>query len=75
MLHFLMLFVRCVLFSFISCSCLLNTSVLVCSYVLSNRKKISWDINVFNIAINIPWGNDCTGGHNTVCILSYLYHW
>ncbi|KAH6771059.1 hypothetical protein C2S52_015862 [Perilla frutescens var. hirtella] len=33
-------------------------------YVLSSRKKIMWDINLFNTAISIPWGNANIGGHN-----------
>ncbi|XP_042063836.1 uncharacterized protein LOC121807630 isoform X2 [Salvia splendens] len=35
-------------------------------YVLSSRKKITWDINLLNTAINLPWGHANNGGHNTV---------
>lgn len=41
---------------------------LFCSYVLSSRKKIMWDINLLNTAINIPWEHADIGGHNMVSI-------
>lgn len=43
-------------------------SFLFCSYVLSSRKKIMWDINLLGTAVNLPWGNANIGQHNTVCI-------
>ncbi|KAI3467952.1 hypothetical protein Pfo_024615 [Paulownia fortunei] len=35
-------------------------------YVLSSRKKMMWDINLFSIVINIPWENAKVEAHNTV---------
>ena len=27
----------------------------MCRYILSSHKKLSWDVNVINIIINVPW--------------------
>ncbi|XP_057796881.1 intermembrane lipid transfer protein VPS13 isoform X2 [Salvia miltiorrhiza] len=41
-------------------------------YVLSNRKKITWDINLLNTAINLPWGHANIGGHNMVVVIAVI---
>lgn len=63
---YLHIVLTCFLLSFSFCT-FLTTSYLFCSYVLSSRKKIMWDINLFNTVVNIPWGNADVGAHNTVC--------
>ncbi|XP_048318354.2 uncharacterized protein LOC107405745 isoform X2 [Ziziphus jujuba] len=27
-------------------------------YILSNRKKVTWDVSISDILINVPWGNE-----------------
>lgn len=40
----------------------------LCSYVLSNRQKLLWDINLLHAVIIVPWENAVSEPHKMVCI-------
>lgn len=48
----------------------------MCRYILSSHKKLSWDVNVINIIINVPWRKATQEEHKLVtplyCVLLHF---
>lgn len=40
-----------------------------CRYILSRHRKVVWDVNIFNIIINVPWRDATSDPHNLVISL------
>ncbi|KAG6790770.1 hypothetical protein POTOM_006935 [Populus tomentosa] len=38
-------------------------------YILSSHKKLSWDVNVINIIINVPWRKAMQEEHKLLCLV------